>query len=193
MNEHVRATMTKASFLVWAERQERRYEFKDGAVVMMTGGSRAHAWIISDINRIIGAGINRRIWRMGMADLAVEIGEDIRYPDVVVEPAGGDRKAPSTSTPVVVVEVLSPSSLGTDMIAKAAEYMSLESLETYIVASQDEPRLWLWNRSRDTARAWPKMPEEIDGTERVVPIPALGIQLPMAEIFEALSDDPTSA
>jgi Uma2 family endonuclease len=193
MNEHIRVPMTKASFLVWAERQERRYEFKNGAVIMMTGGSRGHAWIISDFNAAIKSRMNRKVWRMGMADLAIEIGEDIRYPDVVVEPAGGDRKALSTATPVVVVEVLSPNSLGNDMIVKAAEYMSLASLETYIVASQDEPRLWIWNRARDDGRAWPKAPEEIAGLDATVALPALGIELPMSEVFEALADDPPAA
>ena len=47
-------------------------------------------------------------WAIAAADLAVEIGEDIRYPDIVDERLDNANSALSTDAPVFIAEVLSP-------------------------------------------------------------------------------------
>jgi Uma2 family endonuclease len=193
MNQHARPPMTPATFFRWAEGREGRYELKDGAIAMMVGSTIMHAWITADLQEAVRARLDRRRWRVATTDIAIEIGADIRYPDVVVLPSSVDGRRRSSSLPVLVAEVLSPSSAALDLHVKAAEYMSLNSLETYIVAAQDEPRLWIWNRSAESGRAWPKAPEPYFGREVIVPVPALGLALPMAEIFEALPEPESAA
>ena len=71
----------------------------------------------------------------------------IRFPDVVVDAAGqasGDLKA---TAPVLIAEVLSPSSERIDLGDKAAEYLRLPSLLAYLVFAQDEMKAWVWTRS----------------------------------------------
>jgi Uma2 family endonuclease len=177
--------MDKHRFLRWAERRDGRFELKDNVVMMMVGRTRLHAAIVLKLATALAKRLDDQRWLVLANDMAVEIGEDIRYPDVMVEPAGGDPKALSTATPTLLVEVLSTSSLATDMNVKAAEYMSLASLQAYIVAAQDEPRLWIWVRA---GGAWPSQPAEFVGKDSVVPIAPLGVELPMAEIFAALKD-----
>jgi Uma2 family endonuclease len=179
--------MDKGRFLRWAEGKDGRFELKDNAVMMTVGGTRLHAQIISDIVLALRTRLGRDQWSIVSSDVAVEIGDDIRYPDVLVEPAGGDPKALSTATPTLLVEVLSSSSLATDMNVKAAEYMSLASLRAYVVAAQEEPRLWIWSRMSADA-AWPSQPVEIVGKDGVLSVEPLGLDLPMAEIFAAQKD-----
>jgi Uma2 family endonuclease len=186
MNSPVPLTMDKDSFLRWAEGREGHYELVGSRIVMMTGGTRLHAHVTSDLQSVIKQRIDRRFWAVASTDLAVEIDEDIRYPDVVVEPAGADGRAYATANPILVAEVLSASAMALDLNIKAAEYMSPHSLECYIVAAQDEPRLWVWNRAALPERKWPKEPDEVFGKDKSVPVPALGIQIPMAEIYAAL-------
>jgi len=186
MNSHVQLTMDKESFLRWAERQEGRYELKNGVVAMMAGGSRNHSRVTMRLAKAVMVRIDPDRWDVHATDLAIEIDGDIRYPDVMVETANSEGAALSTSEPTMIVEVLSPSSIATDLYVKAAEYMSLASLEAYIVAAQDEPRLWIWNRSTEPGRAWPKAPLEVHGRDQAVPVPSLGVELPMAEIYAAL-------
>jgi Uma2 family endonuclease len=188
MNSHVQLTMDKATFLHWVERQERKFELKDGVVTMMVGVSRDHMRVAVRLAKTLMVRLDLARWDVAVADFAVEINDDVRYPDVMVEAVADDGKARSTSRPTLIAEVLSPSSIAIDMNIKAAEYMSLCSLETYIVAAQDEPRLWIWNRSSDAARPWPKAPLEVHGKDKAVPVPALGLELPMAEIYAALPD-----
>jgi Uma2 family endonuclease len=186
MNTHARTEMDKDAFFLWGEKQEGRFELKDGRIVMMVGASKLHARISSAIVVALATRLDQRAWSVTTAEFAVEIDGDIRYPDVLVEAGGGDGKALATTSPVLVVEVLPPSTAATDLNAKAAEYMSLASLESYVVAAQDEPRLWVWNRGTDAARLWPKAPEEVFGRDKAVPLPCLGVALPMAEIYAAL-------
>lgn len=187
MNSPLELSLGKRAFLQWAELQDGRFELKGSRVIMMAGGTRAHALIFT---RIAGA-LMRRLaaadWNVTIADLAVEIGEDIRYPDVLVERAGADHKAKTATEPVFIAEVLSPSSLALDLNEKAAEYMGLPSLEAYLVAAQDEPRVWLWQRALDGQRAFPAHPQQIAGMQADVAISALAVELPLSEIYAGIA------
>jgi Uma2 family endonuclease len=187
MNAPLQLHMDKAEFLRWVEGREGHFELKDSHVIMMTGGTIEHALVTAGLERSIAARVDiAKLW-VTSADLAVEIDDDIRYPDVVVQPAGLLRGALSTKAPLLVAEILSKSSLALDFNIKAAEYMSLPSLECYIVAAQEEPRLWIWNRKHsDESRIWPRQPDEIIGRDAQVPLPFLGLELPMAEIYAAI-------
>lgn len=134
--------------------------------------------------RALDARLDPEQWLVGAADLAVEIGEQIRYPDVLVEKAGGASKGLSAEYPIILVEVLSVSSPALDLRIKPAEYTSLPSLEAYIVASQDEPICWVWQREQSSG--FPRDPAEVKGREAVIVLNARGISLPLAEIYRGI-------
>lgn len=176
---------SKKAFLHWVQWQREKFEFKNGEAVMHPGGSKRHAWIIGDFVRTLGQQLDPKIWTVAPTEIAVEISEDIRYPDVVVERRTGEGREVSTETPVLLVEVLSPSSVAKDLNAKLAEYTSLASLEAYIVASQDEAILWVWTRDPAT-RAFSKLPVEISGPGQIVELRSLGVELPLDEVFRSI-------
>ena len=126
------------------------------------------------------------MWAVTTADFAVEIGDDVRYPDALVEAAAGlVPDAVSTAQPALLLEVLSPSSAGRDLNVKVGEYTSLPSLQCYIVASQDEAIVWVWQR--DASGAFAKIATEIKGLDGVIEVEALGIILPLAEIYRGMT------
>jgi Uma2 family endonuclease len=186
MNAPVQLRMDKHTFLRWAEGREGHYELLGDRVTMMTGASLNHARIIKGLMRVVETRIDASRYETLPTDVAVETNDGIRYPDVIVAAAGQAGSALSIERPLLVAEVLSPSSIALDLHIKAAEYMSLPSLETYIVAAQDEPRLWVWNRSAEAGRPWPKAPEEVFGKDKSVPIAHFAIEAPMSEIYAAL-------
>ena len=179
------APMTKAAFLAWVQGQQGHFELKNGRVIMQAGGSRRHATIIGRFVGQLLARLEPDVWTVIPTELAVEIGPDIRYPDVMVELASLDGAALLTASPVVLVEVLSPSSIATDMTIKLAEYTSLPTLEAYIVASQEEPICWVWQRAGEN-RVFPSNPAEIKGRDAVIELAALGNSLPLAEIYRGI-------
>lgn len=63
--------------------------------------------------------------------------------------------------------------------------MSLPSLEAYILASQDEMGCWVWRRSDDT-RAFPGDPETHVGAAAAIVLPALGVRLPLADVYRGI-------
>ncbi len=184
MNLAVDLQFTKDEFLRWVQDQEHRFELSNGKAVMMHGGTRGHAQIILALAITLSRIIDRSKWSLTASDLAVEIQGDIRYPDIVVEPAGLDSSQMSTDCPALVAEVLSTSSLALDLNVKAREYLSLPSLQAYLVAAQDEARNWLWERGKDGE--FPNEPVEVHGKEKSVALHCFGVSVSMAEIYLSL-------
>lgn len=187
MNAQLEITLERSQFLRWVQGRPGRYELKGGRVVMHAGTTRNH-WLV--YNRFIveiAKQLDSGRWVVGGTDFAIEVGEkDIRYPDVLVEAAGRDGKALTTSEPILIVEVLSPSSVGTDMTEKPAEYGSLPSLAAYIVASQDEPIAWVWRREAGADGAMPIRPAEVAGRDAIIEVEALGVSIRLDAVYHGI-------
>jgi len=183
------ARLDKKAFYDWLDQQDGgHYELEDGKIVRVKV-SKGHARIVSHFIKALGRLLDPTVWDVVAAEFALEVGVQVRFPDVVVEPAG-DEKALKCEAAKLLVEVLSPSSVGRDFNLKLAEYKTLETLDAYIIASQDEPICWLWRRGTDAAdaRAFPDHPQEIHGRDKAIDVPALGISLPLAEIYLGVGD-----
>jgi Uma2 family endonuclease len=178
--------MDKDAFLAWAQGREGRFELVERHVVMMVGGSKTHALIASQLMRALWARIDVKKWVVLGSDLAVDVGPgSLRYPDAIVDSIGGQRALVATG-PVLIAEVLSSATL--DLGDKAAEYSRLTSLAAYLVLSQDEIKAWIYLKSSDQCPG----PQVIFGASATIRVPALGIDLPLAEIYAGVEFDRTS-
>lgn len=180
--------LSKPEFLRWIEAPERRaakFEWSGGRVVRRARATRAHALIASNVMMALGSLLDRSAWSIMAANFYVESEAFLRIPDVIVEAAGGDLKARSTSEPVLLFEILSPSSVKTDLVDKPAEYARFPSLGTYVVLSQDEVVAWVWERQADGA--FPAMPAEVRGRDAGLDLSRRGISLPLAEVYRGLA------
>ncbi|MCE7030420.1 Uma2 family endonuclease [Jiella avicenniae] len=179
------AIRTADDFLRWNEGREGRYEFVRGRVTgMMTGGTKRHARLMLRLAAALESALPQG-FSVTPSDYAVRTPLGIRYPDVLVEPSrasAGDSLA--TDQPLLVAEILSPSSLATDFGEKVEEYTALDSLQHYLVLAQDEPRVWLWSRGEDGGFMKPDM---IAGEEETVELKGLGITLALAEIYRDIA------
>ncbi len=182
MNAPVDLKLDKATFNRWLLKQERKYEWKDGRVVQMTNVTRGHASIVMNIAMALGDRMDRDAWRIVASDFGVENETFLRFPDVLVELMGGELNARRSDRAVLLFEVLSPSSVDTDMMEKPEEYMSFDTLEAYVVASQDAAICWIWQRDADSGR-FPDKPVKVAGREQSLTFVARGITLPMAEVY----------
>lgn len=193
MNAPLDLKLDPATFLQWVQGREGRYELEGGRVVQqMTGGSRNHSLVAGRFTKAFNAVLDEALWNVMAADLAVTLGDSTRFPDVLVERAGGDGKALETSEPVLLVEVLSPSSVARDLNIKATEYLALPSLEAYIVASQDEPIVWIWQRGTDGTHDFPKLPVEINGRDQPINLRFFGFAIAMQSLYRGIGTAPQS-
>ena len=184
MNVRTAPRMDKDAFFAWIGTQERRFELVDGVPVMQPYTTRDHARICSNILGLLLRGLDTRSVDVMGGDFAVETGQhSIRYADVMVCPRA-PGPARSTEAAILLVEVLSPSTSRVDLGPKLVEYRGLASLHAYLVCSQDQPRVTLWVRAVDGS--WPEKPAIIEALSASVAVPGLGLELPMAQIYDTV-------
>jgi Uma2 family endonuclease len=115
---------------------------------------------------------------------AVHAGDSVRFPDVLVESAQPDGKSLRAESPILIAEVLSPGTYHLDFGDKLREYLTLPTLDTYLIISPDEPRIWVWQR---TDGAFPKEPDIIEKRDQHVGLPALAIEIPVEDIYRGIT------
>ena len=188
MNVRPELRMSKAGFIEWDAGEGQRCELVGGRVVMMPRPSQAHGKIVTNLVVLLRTGLDRKQWEV-IAEFGLDTGpETLRYPDIVVYPAGSPDKSHTTGTPVLLAEVLSPSNAETDFGDKVAEYLELPSLLAYVVLSQDEPKAWMWSRPSTSAQFAP-VPKVISGAEALIPVAGLQLELPIADIYAGVETE----
>ena len=187
MNIQLPLGMDKVAFLDWVQGREERYELDRGRVIMMTGGSRAHWQATANLFKALDARIDLQRWAV-LPEFGVELQSvSIRFPDIIVDRAGEAPKDLTATAPVLIAEVLSPSSEQVDLGDKSTEYLQLPSLANYLLFAQDQIKAWVWTRG---PAGFPYQHEPIAvGPDRVVRIEALGINLPLAEVYARVRMD----
>ena len=179
MNIQNTAPTDPDAFLRWNEGREGKRELVNGKIFeMMINVTRNHARVVRALIVALTAALDRTKYEVFAVDFGMKTPSGVRYPDVVVDIAGGSGRDLAVIAPALVCEVLSPSSIALDMVEKAAEYTAVPTVQAYLVLFQDEPRAWMWSRDGE---AWsgPSM-IEADG---VIRVPALAIQVPLSAIY----------
>src|ERR1700755_2717172 len=135
-----------------------RFEYWDGDIVCMSGGSRAHYRISSNIHFALALGVRGGGCQAFTGDAAIWTPTlpPYRYPDASA--ACGELQFKNINglaaivTPGVVVEATPPSAFGLDEGPKFVAYQAIPPLREYLLVSQDEPRVTHYAR-RDSG-AW---------------------------------------
>lgn len=140
-------------YLAGEEAGERRHEYIDGQVYAMTGASRRHGLIVSNLVAALRPLVRGRGCQLFSNDMKVRLriaGQDIfYYPDLLLSCDPDDRATYYCTTPCVVIEVLSPATERIDRHEKRLSYLALPSLRDYLLVSQTRREVWHYRRSRD--------------------------------------------
>jgi Uma2 family endonuclease len=173
--------MTLADFLAWEEQQPLRHEFDGLRATAMTGGTIAHASVQANLAIAIGGRLRGGPCRFYGSDLKIRTGDDrIRYPDGFVTCTAGESTGTVVSDPVVIFEVLSPSTAAVDRIVKAREYQATPSVQRYVMLEQDRIGATVYARIGD---GWT---HEILIGDSTLALPEIGVALPLTELYEGL-------
>ena len=142
--------MTPEEFFAWEKTQETRYEYVNGDVIAMAGGTIAHNDLAVSLVLRLAPHAKSRGCRINVADVKVQIRRRYRYPDVVVTCDDRDKRAINLfQYPKVIVEVLSPSTESTDRGKKWREYQSIDTLQEYVLVSPNEVAIEVYRRRAD--------------------------------------------
>lgn len=142
--------MTVDEFLVWAEGRPGRFELHDGFVIAMSPQRVAHAETKFAVQTALGEAIRKAgvPCRMLPDGMTVRIDQGTCYePDALVYcgPRVPDHHV-EVSNPVIVVEVLSPSTQHIDVGAKLAGYFQKPSVMHYLLVTPDKRPIVLHSR-----------------------------------------------
>ena len=139
----VQTSLTPEEYLAFERKATTKHEYLNGQIVAMFGASFAHNFLTMNVanqlyNQLIGGEC-----QVAASDMRVKVTEidSYFYPDVVVvcgEPRAEDDTFDTLLNPVLIVEVLSPSTEIYDRGEKFEHYQQIASLKDYILSSQDE-------------------------------------------------------
>jgi Uma2 family endonuclease len=187
MSALLRSPLSLAEFLEWEARQPLKYEFDGCRPVAMTGGTYAHARIQRNLAIAIGGRLAGQRCEFFGSDAKIEVAGRIRYPDGFVLCSAPPGDATLVNDPVVIFEILSPSTAGTDLFAKNREYAATPSVRRYVILAQDAIGATMFERVEGD---WIG---HVLGPDAVVAMPEIDIEVPLAEFYHGVDLAPSQA
>ena len=166
-----------------------RFEYWDGDIFCMSGGTRAHGRISSNVVIGLGRDVRGGPCTAFTADIAIWTPTipPYRYPDASV--GCGELKFKNVKgvdalvNPVLIVEVLSPSTASHDLKAKFEAYRAIDSFRDYLLIAQDEPRVIHYSRQVDGE--WTR--RDVTDIEATLTIESIGCELRMRDLYEGVT------
>lgn len=167
-----------------------RFEYWDGDIVCMSGGSRAHGMISSNVHGALVIAFRGGRCRPFTGDMAVWTPTlpPYRYPDASA--ACGElefkhiKGHDALVNPTLVVEVTSPSTVVLDEGPKFVAYQAIPTLREYLLVSQDEPRVTHYTRRGDGS-VWER--RDVTDADGSMELESIGCALKMRDIYEGLT------
>lgn len=183
MAEPLPKPWTLEDFLAWEAQQPERFEFVDGVVRMMVGGTANHNLIAINLiawfhAKLRGSGC--RAFSGDMKVIATATGEGA-YPDVSVTCRPFAPADTAITEPMLIAEVLSRSTADRDRGSKFEMYKAIPSLRCYLLVSQDRRTVDLYRR---TAEGWQLIRAN---DQAALELPELGCRLPLDAIYEGVA------
>jgi Uma2 family endonuclease len=177
--------MTVEEFLAFLDGRssDERWELIDGVPSMTVGGTLARARISGNIDRLLAPAAEKR-GCMSLRGFLVEANEISSFePDVMVRCGEMEDASRRANDPVVVFEVLSPSTMRTDRVLKFERYRAIPSLQQIVFIYQDSVRIESWLRQQGDWREEPILLLKLDDS---LAVPVLGAWLPLTEIYSGV-------
>lgn len=160
-----------------------KHEYLGGEVYAMAGARIAHNVVSGNIFGILHARLRGRPCQPYNSDtkVRVRLPTHVRfyYPDVQVNCRTNPADSSFQDEPTVIFEVLSTATRRIDGGEKKDAYLSIGSLAVYAMVEQDMPLVIVFRRSE---RGFER--EEHAGLGAVIPLPEVGTDLTLAEIYE---------
>ncbi|MCG6896981.1 MAG: Uma2 family endonuclease [Thiocapsa sp.] len=171
-------------YLAWELEQPSRHEFFHGEVFAMVGASRRHVTVAVNLVSALDQALEDTPCRAYMSDMQLQARPDEAYfyPDVLVTCDPDDHRAERlVRAPILVIEVISPSTASFDRGEKFAAYRRIRSLREFVLVDPERRSIELFRRADDDV--WelrdiaPDQPLELT---------SLDVEIPVGRIFRNL-------
>jgi Uma2 family endonuclease len=172
---------------------KQRHEYRDGRIIDMAGGSPEHSLIIANVIGEMRSQLKGKPCRVYDSNLRIRVPRTplYTYPDVSVvcgqmqfDPEDAGRT--TATNPRLIVEVLSAATEADDRGEKFRRYLSLASLEEYVLVSQVRPLVETFTRQGDGTWRF----ATVSGLEEGVKLASVETQLRLSEIYTGVQFPP---
>ncbi len=179
----VQTYLTPEEYLAWERKADIKHEYLRGEIIAMSGASYHHTLITMSISGELYIQLKEQGCTVHTNDMRVRTHPDVSYfyPDVLVvcgEPRFEDNTFDTLLNPIVLVEVLSPSTESYDRGEKFEHYQQLTSLREYILVSQDQVQIEHYHLKETQ---WELT--EFRSLENIVPLSSIECELPLEDIY----------
>jgi Uma2 family endonuclease len=190
MNVMTQPALTLEAFLAWENQQPERHEFYKGEIFAMVGARRVHGRVVSNLDRRMQESLEGSPCQAFVESMKLQIAEDtILYPDLFVT---CDKTDLATDlifrNPILIVEVLSPSTQGYDRSQKFALYRRIASLREYILIDPESRRVEAFRMGTDGRWVFEDMSDGVSLEARSV-----DARIPLAQVFAGIEPPPGEA
>ncbi len=175
---------TIEDYLAIEEESDYKSEYYNGEIIAMSGGSRNHSVICFNLNRRIGEAIDDKDCTGFDSNMKLRISKEdlFVYPDVMVV-CGNiefyENRTDILINPVLIVEVLSPSTLSFDRGEKSEYYRTLPSLKEYLLISQDKPTVEAYYKQDE--KKW--LYSVAEGLEESIYLQSIDCKIALKDIY----------
>lgn len=195
----VRVRLTLEEYREISETADERYEFCNGEIIAMPGGSTAHSSIAVDITTFLNLAVRDTNFQVYNGDLRIWIPSCNHgtYADVFAidgKPEFNGDHTDEILNPLLIVEVLSPSTEAYDRGDKFRKYRSITSFCEYLLVSQSEPYVEKYHnldrQSSDSPqdtdyRCWQL--QICDRLDQTIALQSLNVEISMQEIYRRIN------
>ncbi|MCP6762517.1 MAG: Uma2 family endonuclease [Fischerella sp. CENA71] len=145
-----RILMSAEEYLIWESTQEQRYEYWDGEVIAMSGGTRNHNRVSGNFFKLLDDALADHFCEVCIVDVKVQVEPGLKYfyPDVVVTCDDRDRDPQLIQFPCLIIEVLSPSTEAADRGKKFAAYRQSPTLQENVLVQIAQPSVEVSRRNQ---------------------------------------------
>lgn len=185
MSSQVKTPYSPQQYLAIDRQADFKNEYLNGEIFAMTGASRRHNLITSNVNSSLNSQLKGRQCEVYVSDMRVKVSPTglYTYPDVVVacgSPIFEDDEVDTLTNPTLIIEVLSASTEGYDRGDKFGHYRKLDSLSEYILISQDKSNVEHYVRRPDNQ--W--LLSEANDLQATIDLPSIKCTLTLADVYD---------
>ncbi len=181
---------TPEEYLQLEEESEEKHEYRNGEVVLMTGGTTNHNRLVLEFCTYLNFALRKQNSEVFAGDVRLWIPShrEYTYPDIMVVKEQPIYQTPGTTTitnPTIIVEVLSKSTQARDRGDKFRFYRSIPEFQEYILI--DQYTVLVEHFVKTSEHQW--MLTEYEAKESKLSLDSVNFEINLEELYKRVNFD----
>lgn len=188
MSSQTTPTFSPQEYLAIERAAQQKHEYFNGEIFALAGASERHNLIVLNLAAAIHGQLKGTACKVYSSDMRLKVNATglYTYPDVVAlceEARFDDEQRDTLINPGLIMEVLSTSAESYDRGEKFAHYRRIESLQEYLLISQDKYRIEQYVRQPDNQ--W--LMSEVSKLEERIKLPSIKCTLLLSDVYDRVN------